>query len=163
MNVHFQCVIQVCRFNCPDPVCPDGAPPIENRQDPAGLNSVNSYAGPSFTTARSFVVPVGQNQNRQVGQVSQALPPIQASPQFNQVLAPHLATPQPQPQLSPGPLPPGIIPNQINIATQPVAPSQQGAGGRRRQGPPRGPSARVDPRIPLLQRQKQHQSRYNYY
>ena len=23
MNVHFQCVIQVCRYNCPDPVCPD--------------------------------------------------------------------------------------------------------------------------------------------
>ena len=21
MNVHFQCVIQVCRYNCPDPVC----------------------------------------------------------------------------------------------------------------------------------------------
>ena len=23
INVHFQCVIQVCRYNCPDPVCPD--------------------------------------------------------------------------------------------------------------------------------------------
>ena len=23
MNVHFQCVIQVCRYNCPDPVCPE--------------------------------------------------------------------------------------------------------------------------------------------
>ena len=25
MNVHFQCVIQVCRYNCPDPVCGDAA------------------------------------------------------------------------------------------------------------------------------------------
>ena len=24
MNVHFQCVIQVCRFNCPEPNCPNG-------------------------------------------------------------------------------------------------------------------------------------------
>lgn len=24
MNVHFQCVIQVCRYNCPDPVCGGG-------------------------------------------------------------------------------------------------------------------------------------------
>lgn len=23
MNVHFQCVIQVCRYNCPEPVCPE--------------------------------------------------------------------------------------------------------------------------------------------
>ncbi len=27
MNVHFQCVIQVCRYNCPDPVCPEDAVP----------------------------------------------------------------------------------------------------------------------------------------
>jgi len=25
MNVHFQCVIQVCRYNCPDPVCGSGS------------------------------------------------------------------------------------------------------------------------------------------
>ena len=26
MNVHFQCVIQVCRYNCPEPVCPEDNP-----------------------------------------------------------------------------------------------------------------------------------------
>jgi hypothetical protein len=31
MNVHFQCVIQVCRYNCPDPVCPDDATSSTNR------------------------------------------------------------------------------------------------------------------------------------
>ena len=25
MNVHFQCVIQVCRFSCPEPTCPDNS------------------------------------------------------------------------------------------------------------------------------------------
>ena len=32
MNVHFQCVIQVCRYNCPEPVCPDDATSSTNRE-----------------------------------------------------------------------------------------------------------------------------------
>merc|ERR1719193_1734216 len=36
MNVHFQCVIQVCRFNCPDPVCSNSdVPDIFSTQDNA--------------------------------------------------------------------------------------------------------------------------------
>ena len=157
MNVHFQCVIQVCRFNCPEPVCPDSNQGAENRQNPAAVGSVTSYAGPSFTTARSFVVP------QQSGQVSQALPPvIPQGPQINQVLPPQVLQQLSNPQLqlvSPGP-PPGLLPNQINIATHPGAPRP--GGGRRRHGPPRAPSARVDPRnaLPPLHRQNQHQSRY---
>ena len=166
MNVHFQCVIQVCRFNCPDPVCPDSkAATIENRVQPA--QSVTSYAGPSFTTARSFVVP-----QQQGGQVSQALPPVlqqPRSPQLNQVLPPQVLQQQQlgqigqqqqlgqigqQQQIGPQALPPGLLPNQINIATRPNRPNPP-LGGRRRQGGPRPPSARVDPRT--LQRQKQHQ------
>merc|ERR1719385_263594 len=38
MNVHFQCVIQVCRYNCPDPVCGDSSP---------GVVSTSTYNGPS--------------------------------------------------------------------------------------------------------------------
>jgi len=38
MNVHFQCVIQVCRYNCPDPVCGDAA---------AGGGVLASYNGPN--------------------------------------------------------------------------------------------------------------------
>ena len=155
MNVHFQCVIQVCRFNCPDPVCPDSkAATIENRVS----QGVTSYAGPSFTTARSFVVP-----QQQGGQVSQALPPVlqqPRSPQLNQVLPPQVLQQQQlgqigqQQQIGPQALPPGLLPNQINIATRPNRPNPP-LGGRRRQGGPRPPSARVDPRT--LQRQKQHQ------
>ena len=40
MNVHFQCVIQVCRYNCPDPVCGD-APVLATAAQ--GLNT--AYAG----------------------------------------------------------------------------------------------------------------------
>merc|ERR1719285_1409647 len=38
MNAHFQCVIQVCRYNCPDPVCGDSNP---------GVISTSTYTGPS--------------------------------------------------------------------------------------------------------------------
>ena len=157
MNVHFQCVIQVCRFNCPEPVCPDGNNQGgENRQNPPGAGSVTSYAGPSFTTARSFVL--GQGGHQAGGRVSQALPPvIPQGPQISQVLPPQVLQQLSSPQLLAPGSQPGILPNQINIATHPAAPRP--GGGRRRHGPPRGPSARVDPRNPL-HRQNQHQSRY---
>merc|ERR1711963_563940 len=125
-------------MGCPDPVCPDSkAATIENRVN----QGVTSYAGPSFTTARSFVVP-----QQQGGQVSQALPPVlqqPQNPQINPVLPPQVLQQQ---QIGPQALPPGLLPNQINIATHPNP-----------NGGPRPPSTRVDPRT--LQRQKQHQSR----
>jgi hypothetical protein len=53
MNVHFQCVIQVCRYHCPEPKCPGdyALPPHAadaNGGDYAGLNSVhpNEYGPP---------------------------------------------------------------------------------------------------------------------
>ena len=45
MNVHFQCVIQVCRFNCPDPVCPD---------DPAQASAPSFNVQASVTAAPAF-------------------------------------------------------------------------------------------------------------
>jgi hypothetical protein len=49
MNVHFQCVIQVCRYNCPDPVCGDSSP---------GVVSTSTYNGPS--------PPVGYSANQRI-------------------------------------------------------------------------------------------------
>merc|ERR1712106_751600 len=40
MNVHFQCVIQVCRYNCPDPVCGDST-------GGASAGVLASYNGPN--------------------------------------------------------------------------------------------------------------------
>lgn len=43
MNVHFQCVVQVCRGTCPEPQCGGGVP-----RAPAlpGPSSADSYGAP---------------------------------------------------------------------------------------------------------------------
>lgn len=47
MNVHFQCVIQVCRFNCPEPKCGHG-PAISGEYNLPGLASLgNEYGAPA--------------------------------------------------------------------------------------------------------------------
>ena len=59
MNVHFQCVIQVCRYNCPDPVCP------EDNAVSAGLNVQASVTtAPAFGEAPS--IPGASNANEYV-------------------------------------------------------------------------------------------------
>ena len=56
MNVHFQCVIQVCRFNCPEPVCPDSdvSPGLEtySSSQSSGLDTYNSAQSPGLPTPR---------------------------------------------------------------------------------------------------------------
>lgn len=49
MNVHFQCVIQVCRFNCPEPKCGHGPAAIAGEYGLPGLGSSLSseYVAPS--------------------------------------------------------------------------------------------------------------------
>ena len=51
MNVHFQCVIQVCRYNCPDPVCGNG---VDTSNFPAaaatGAIPPQDYNGPNRRT-----------------------------------------------------------------------------------------------------------------
>lgn len=82
MNVHFQCVIQVCRFNCPDPVCGGGdiaasAPGTDI--SPASTN----YGGPN---ERSFNVDprVARPAGLVIGedQFDQLLSPEQQKPVF---------------------------------------------------------------------------------
>ena len=53
MNVHFQCVVQVCRGQCPEPGCggpglPPSPPNIDTYGAPAAapVNSVDSYGSP---------------------------------------------------------------------------------------------------------------------
>lgn len=47
MNVHFQCVIQVCRFNCPEPKCGHG-PAISGEYNLPGLAGLgNEYGAPA--------------------------------------------------------------------------------------------------------------------
>merc|ERR1719510_1456809 len=51
MNVHFQCVIQVCRYNCPDPVCPEdtASAPAVNVQ--ASITAQPAYGGDSLSNS----------------------------------------------------------------------------------------------------------------
>lgn len=46
MNVHFQCVIQVCRYNCPEPVCGGGAAPagISQQYQASGSENIPAVA-----------------------------------------------------------------------------------------------------------------------
>ncbi len=51
MNVHFQCVIQVCRFNCPDPVCPDDPNLVTPSSPSTPTSSTNFNSAPVIPTA----------------------------------------------------------------------------------------------------------------
>uniref|UniRef100_A0A1A9WLH7 ZP domain-containing protein n=1 Tax=Glossina brevipalpis TaxID=37001 RepID=A0A1A9WLH7_9MUSC len=46
MNVHFQCVIQVCRYNCPEPKCGPGLPGIDYGVPQIGDNGLAPEYGP---------------------------------------------------------------------------------------------------------------------
>ncbi|KAH8240033.1 hypothetical protein KR032_010501 [Drosophila birchii] len=46
MNVHFQCVIQVCRYNCPEPKCGPGLPGGEYGLPQIGANGLSEEYGP---------------------------------------------------------------------------------------------------------------------
>ncbi|XP_076474600.1 transmembrane protein dusky-like isoform X2 [Bombus vancouverensis nearcticus] len=52
MNVHFQCVIQVCRYNCPEPKC--GHPGLE-------------YGAPATALTQEYGAPVHQNLGAEYG------------------------------------------------------------------------------------------------
>uniref|UniRef100_A0A0K8U4A6 Cuticlin-1 n=1 Tax=Bactrocera latifrons TaxID=174628 RepID=A0A0K8U4A6_BACLA len=45
MNVHFQCVIQVCRYNCPEPKCGPGLPGGEYGVPQIGNNALSAEYG----------------------------------------------------------------------------------------------------------------------
>jgi len=62
MNVHFQCVIQVCRYNCPEPVCGGGASPagISQQYQAAGSENIPAVAqapGQPAPPTHSVVAP----------------------------------------------------------------------------------------------------------
>ncbi|XP_033225271.1 uncharacterized protein LOC117178125 isoform X1 [Belonocnema kinseyi] len=52
MNVHFQCVIQVCRYNCPEPKC--GHPGLE-------------YGAPALGISQDYGAPVHQGLSSEYG------------------------------------------------------------------------------------------------
>lgn len=69
MNVHFQCVIQVCRYSCPEPQCSGGAPAPTGYQASAS-NQVASVAGlpdprsPNNANTGAFALPPQSAQRK---------------------------------------------------------------------------------------------------
>merc|ERR1712095_137291 len=57
MNVHFQCVVQVCRGACPEPQCPgSGGGGVLAQQ----TQNTDSYGAPSGPTLDSYGSPAGR-------------------------------------------------------------------------------------------------------
>lgn len=74
MSVHFQCVIQVCRYECPEPVCPGatGAIGVNNNGGNNDANGGTDYATSSTEMVAAKELPAGVT-NQQVYQ--QMAPP----------------------------------------------------------------------------------------
>jgi hypothetical protein len=90
MNVHFQCVIQVCRYNCPDPVCPDDGSTgsIPDATSPAfpppGGGISPTFSGQPFV--QSAGAPFGADASQNTFVVNPRAPatlPAVAPPQAN--------------------------------------------------------------------------------
>merc|ERR1719382_702596 len=68
MNVHFQCVVQVCRSSCPEPQC-GGAPPPPSNVDSYGAPaaapvSIDTYGSPAAPPASINPRRPGGSQRR---------------------------------------------------------------------------------------------------
>jgi hypothetical protein len=127
MNVHFQCVIQVCRFNCPEPVCPDsdGSGPLDSYNSPA-QGAVESYSSPVQGAVDSYSV-----------QASPGLPTYGQTPTLDTYAQPQASYIQ-QPQVASYTQSPPVALPQDTYNGQFTAP----------QGPPPPPAGYVEPRTP---------------
>ena len=63
MNVHFQCVIQVCRYNCPDPVCGAGSQGLDITAFAGAQNPPPQTPNNPFNNQRVFSVDNRRNFN----------------------------------------------------------------------------------------------------
>ena len=118
MNVHVQCVIQVCRFNCPEPVCP------ESDTTPAGLETYNSPGQPAVDSYSVQAQPSG-------------LPTYSQTPTLETYVQPQVSYAQ-QPQIASYTQAPPVALPQDTYNGQFTAPN----------GPPPPPAGYVEPRIP---------------
>jgi hypothetical protein len=138
MNVHFQCVIQVCRYNCPEPKCGHGGhAALGNEYGLPGPSSSGEYGPPhlpdygvppasfvdprhpadasgAFSENQESVVPPPQAQTGQSANSaesnSEEQPAPQAAPQQQQ-------PPQPNQQQNEVHLPPPPPPGQSGYST----------------------------------------------
>ena len=87
MNVHFQCVVQVCRGQCPEPGC-GGALPLSSNNNvdsygapaAAPLSSVDSYGAPLAPPNGAINPRVPLQSQRRVSVVRPDTPAVQSNP-----------------------------------------------------------------------------------
>ncbi|KAL1465868.1 hypothetical protein WDU94_005396 [Cyamophila willieti] len=109
MNVHFQCVIQVCRYNCPEPRCAGdqyGAPQLGGGfgsgeygppPPPPHVNSIGSeYGVPDFASAGGYPEINPRHPSGPAGAYSEQKAEIVPPPQASVSNAPNPSSPAPQ-------------------------------------------------------------------
>ena len=135
MNVHFQCVIQVCRYNCPEPKCGGhhsvgltseyGLPPIGNslvNGDFGGHNNLNDeYGTPSLAEygVPPAAFPDPRHPSGPTGAYSENNPDVVPAPQAQ--ITSSSTSSNPPPNLS-SPAPPQISPQTSNDIHLPPPP-----------------------------------------
>lgn len=132
MNVHFQCVIQVCRYNCPEPKCGHGGPSISGEYGlPALSGGGGGEYGPPNLPSEYGIPPAAFVDPRHPADASGAY----SENQPDVVPAPQAQTSQATSENS-----------QNGMASSP-APSQQQQQQQQNQGQ-QGPTAEDDINLP---------------
>merc|ERR1719270_593107 len=121
MNVHFQCVVQVCRSQCPEPQC--GGASDYSLPPAASTNNIDSYGAPAaapISTVDSYGAPLAPPNS--------AINP--RNPSGNSQRRVSVVTPGPAIKSNPIPLNPGY--NGFNKRIGEVDAEVAGLGGRPR-------------------------------
>ena len=130
MNVHFQCVIQVCRYNCPDPVCGTG----EAVLDASGL--LGSFSsGPAPPKTLNNLNTVFNNPNQRLFKVD---------PRKNGPRPAGLVISEEQLDQYTAPAPAPTVPGTVDL------PGTRRAGLQPPRSPPKQPQRSLFPKIPGL-------------
>ena len=140
MSVHFQCVIQVCRYDCPEPVCAGAAGQLAAPDAPPAPTSDYAAAGTEMVASKEPPLPLGYfgggAANHSSANVNLKLDESQGRVQVKldtSMLAAlgNPATARQQQQQANGPLPPHLLhlhQHQQPEATRPIVyqqPQQQ--------------------------------------
>lgn len=86
MNVHFQCVIQVCRFECPEPQC-EGDPSGEYSPSPREPSPSHSENKPVYVPHKTVAnINMNMNMNMNPTQMQLNKPPTNTPQYANKIL-----------------------------------------------------------------------------
>lgn len=128
MNVHFQCVIQVCRYNCPEPKCGGhlgltseyGAPPLGNALGSGdfGHGNLNAEYGPPPSNEYGLppAFPDPRHPSGPTGAYSENNPDVVPAPQAQTSSS---STSNPPNLSSPAPQVPAQTSNEIHLPPPP--------------------------------------------